>query len=55
MWAHNEFNVLLVFSDFIDVYLAEVKKTTDPNSVFYGDFAGMLLTASSAEPSLQFI
>lgn len=26
--------------DFIDVYLAEVKKTTDPTSVFYGAAAG---------------
>lgn len=31
--------------DFIDVYLAEMKKTTDPNSVFYGDRAERQLIA----------
>lgn len=28
-----------IFRDFIDVYLAEVKKTTDPTSHFYGELA----------------
>lgn len=48
VWYRNDF-----FSemrrDFIDVYLAEVKKTTDPNSVFYGARAG------NKAFSLQFI
>lgn len=32
--------------DFIDVYLAEVKTTTDPNSSFYGDKAERFLAST---------
>ncbi|ODM88681.1 Methyl farnesoate epoxidase [Orchesella cincta] len=35
--------------DFIDVYLAEVKKTTDSNSVFYGSMAEKQLVATIAD------